>query len=112
MDILKKAMDTLTSMASVRDGMGLEDRMHSDKGKEKEPIPAHPAESHRESDAEGSANESVNQADQLPAGTSLRMMIEAQRAKNASKPHMEKLLMVVGQANILVSAVYAMGQVT
>ncbi|XP_020152024.1 uncharacterized protein [Aegilops tauschii subsp. strangulata] len=55
MEILKKAMDTLTPMASVRDGMGLEDRIHSDKGKDKELIPMHAAESHEDSDAEGSA---------------------------------------------------------
>ena len=54
MEMLKKAMDTLTPMASVRIGMGLEDRIHSDKGKDKELIPMHAAESHEESNAEGS----------------------------------------------------------
>ncbi|XP_037488827.1 uncharacterized protein LOC119367410 isoform X2 [Triticum dicoccoides] len=55
MEILKKAMDTLTPMASVRDGMGLEDGIHSDKGKDKELIPMHAAESHEDNDAEGTA---------------------------------------------------------
>ncbi|XBI25055.1 hypothetical protein VPH35_050048 [Triticum aestivum] len=55
MEILKKSMDTLTPMASVRDGMGLEDKIQSDKGKGKEMIPVHSAEIHEDSDAEGSA---------------------------------------------------------
>ena len=92
MEMLKKAMDTLTPMASVRDGMGLEDGMHSDKGKEKEPIPAHPAESHRESDAEGSAvgnfislkplDVSVNQDDQIPARSQGQASIDDRGAKS------------------------------
>lgn len=36
MDILKTTMDKLTPIAAVRDGMGLEDRIQSKKGKNKE----------------------------------------------------------------------------
>lgn len=36
MDLLKKAMDKMTLIATVRDGMGLEDRIQSKKGKNKE----------------------------------------------------------------------------
>lgn len=36
MDLLKKAMDKMTLIATVRDGMGLEDIIQSKKGKNKE----------------------------------------------------------------------------
>lgn len=119
-DILKKAMDTLTPMASVRDGMGLEDRIQTEKGKEKELIAVHPAANGGGSDAEGSAignfvglkPPELNQDDQPPAGTSLCMMTEARGAKNASRHQMKNLLTGVKQASVLVAVVSAVRQVT
>lgn len=55
MDILKTTMDKLTPIAAVRDGMGLEDRIQANKGKDKEVLPACATDNGCGSDAEGSA---------------------------------------------------------
>ena len=55
MDILKKAMDTLTPIAALQDGMGLEARIETQKIKQKDLVPLSVPYNTACSDAEGSA---------------------------------------------------------
>ncbi|KAF7089334.1 hypothetical protein CFC21_092334 [Triticum aestivum] len=102
MDLLKKAVDKMTLIPTVQDGMGLEDRIQSNKGKNKELTAMCAPPSGCASDTEGSAignfvglkrlqNENVRQFDQPTAGTSLHMMIAVQIAKSTKRQQMHKL---------------------
>lgn len=55
MDMLKRTVEKLTPIAAVQDGMGLEDRIQTNRGKEKEVLPARATGNACGSDAEGSA---------------------------------------------------------
>ncbi|KAM3256860.1 hypothetical protein ACQJBY_049330 [Aegilops geniculata] len=55
LNILKTTVDKLTRIAAVRDGMGLEDRIQANKGKDKEVLPVCATNNGCGSDAEGSA---------------------------------------------------------